>query len=148
MVKIVRRHRIQDDLQDNSSVLTLFARAGDLFKSTDSKDLIYALIGFLNPGVEIKPDHDLGHEDVFSSAARSFIEGIGNLDILAYSRGVSYSRNDIPSWCPDWSGSFLEVPMTMHTNSCQAALPGRPGHLFIEGTNPSQRPRAPKYRET
>jgi hypothetical protein len=60
MVKIVRRHQILDELQDNSSVLTLFARAGDLFKSTDSKDLIYALIGFLNPGVEIKPDYALG----------------------------------------------------------------------------------------
>jgi hypothetical protein len=106
MVKIVRRHRIQHDLQDNSSVLTLFARAGHLLKATDSKDLIYALIGFLNPGMEIKPDYDLGLEDVFSSAARSFIKGIGNLDIPAYSRGVSYSRNDIPSWCPDWVQIF------------------------------------------
>jgi hypothetical protein len=97
VMKIVRRHRIQDDLQDNSSILTLFARAGDLFKATDSKDLIYALIDFLNPGVEIKPDYALGIEDVFSSAARSLIEGIRNLDILAYARGVFYSRNDIPS---------------------------------------------------
>jgi len=35
-----------------------------------------------------------------------------------------------------------------YTRTCQAALPGRPVHLFLEGTNPSQRSRAPEYRET
>ena len=66
--------------------------------------------------MEIKPDCAPGIEDVFSSAARSLIEGIRSLDILAYARGESYSRNDIPSWCPDLSGSFLQVPMAIHTN--------------------------------
>lgn len=97
--------------------------------------------------MEIKPDYAPGIEDVFSSAARSLIEGIRSLDILAYARAYLTPEMTfhVGVWiCPDLFYRY-QWP---YTRTYQAALPGRPGHLFIEGTNPSQRSRAPEYRET
>jgi hypothetical protein len=66
-------------------------------------DKIYAILGLCSPlaSTIMHPNYSQPVQKLYSQVVKSFAEGIGSLDLLAYSQ-YSDSVFDLPSWTPDW----------------------------------------------
>lgn len=97
--------------------VTTFTR----FRSTDPRDKIFALWGFVQPDGRysslIKPDYKLGVREVYSKAAQHLILAEKSLDILACFPMINELPEptddlDLPSWVPDWRRYQSFCPFT------------------------------------
>jgi hypothetical protein len=88
------------------------------FKSTDPRDKIYGLLGFvdvpLGTNTEFQPNYDETNtaEAVYTNTARYLLEWDPQMSILQFS-GIGFPRpqflEHLPSWVPDWSSVDKEV---------------------------------------
>ncbi|KAF2675777.1 HET-domain-containing protein [Lentithecium fluviatile CBS 122367] len=68
----------------------------------DPRDKVYALIGLMPTSVAclLRPDYTLPLSQVYTSAAKAFIQGLDNLDPLQEAN--PWGPSDCPSWVADW----------------------------------------------
>ena len=75
-------------------------------KATDDRDKIYALLTLVSDkSLRIVPDYSLPIAQVFQNTALSIIANTKSLHVLAGDIGRK-DRQDLPSWCPDWSAPY------------------------------------------
>ncbi|KAI1092053.1 heterokaryon incompatibility protein-domain-containing protein [Rostrohypoxylon terebratum] len=70
-------------------------------KSSDDQDRVYALLGLLSNDLGITPNYYAKTPDVYVYTVRAIIGATGSLDVLYGDLGQK-TRNDLPSWVPDW----------------------------------------------
>lgn len=65
-------------------------------------DKIYSILGLCSPlaSTIMHPNYSQPVQKIYSQVVKYFAEGIGSLDLLAYSQ-YSDSMSDLPSWTPD-----------------------------------------------
>jgi hypothetical protein len=104
---------------------------------SDNRDSLYSLLGFLDDeSIKIQPNYRTDRHDVFIDAARCFIEGKLNLDILSFvprsNREIS-KEEGIPSWVPDWSKTGDVLPfISLTASSPFKAAMGRPHYELTQ----------------
>jgi hypothetical protein len=85
-------------------------------KATDPRDMVYALLGFLEETVvaELAPDYSLNSSLVYENAAKLCILERGTLDCLGY---CFFPQRDpsLPSWVPAWNNQGPGHPLAKHT---------------------------------
>ncbi|KAH7064450.1 heterokaryon incompatibility protein-domain-containing protein [Paraphoma chrysanthemicola] len=74
---------------------------------SDSRDLVYSILGMDPAGELIEPDYAKSVEDVFSEFAKTVVKKYRNLDILGHvttRRRKNYKSQvgPLPTWVPDW----------------------------------------------
>jgi hypothetical protein len=139
-------HQLYTMLQHQSD-RNVFGRSPDFWqllsetapnsRCADNRDSLYALLGFLDDdSIKIQPNYRTDRHDVFIDAARCFIEGKLNLDVLSFIPRANreFSREEgIPSWVPDWSKQGDIVPLTATTKpSPFKAAMGRPHYELTQ----------------
>jgi hypothetical protein len=87
-----------------SDVLACLRRA----KATDSRDMIYGLLGIL-PSKSIRPDYSSTPQDLYLSLVDYCIKEEKSLDIITLCRRSPSSTMELPSWVPDWTESWMET---------------------------------------
>ena len=76
--------------------------------ATDMHDKFYAIMGFLSEETRLIPDYSLSIEELFVEIARKALH-VGDISILRYAGSLPSKRN-LPSWVPDWSVDFNDIP--------------------------------------
>ncbi|KAI3317842.1 HET-domain-containing protein [Xylariaceae sp. AK1471] len=89
---------------DRPNSLLQFLHATRLYKSSDPRDKVYALLAMTPEKDEpdVAPDYTLSHREIFLSVAKFLLIHHNNLDVLCHCQGTPPSY-DLPSWAPDWS---------------------------------------------
>jgi hypothetical protein len=106
-------------------------------RCSDNRDSLYSLLGFLDDdSIKIQPNYRTDRHDVFIDAARCFIEGKLNLDVLSFvprlNREISREEG-IPSWVPDWSKSGDVLPLISPSRASPfKACIGRPHYELTQ----------------
>lgn len=73
--------------------------------STDPRDLVYAVLGFVQDfkGVSLAPNYTLDVKDVFSDLACQCLKNGYGLEVLHYANMTDDgTKSELPSWIPDW----------------------------------------------
>ena len=92
----------QTKQKKNSSFVALMFRLAGLVQATDPRDLVYSFLGFQDLASPIiKPDYSLSLSQVYTNAARSFIETMETLDVFGIT-SLTGRPTGLPSWAPDW----------------------------------------------
>lgn len=72
--------------------------------SSDSRDRVYSMLGFLRPRSRITPNYSLPVSVTFANAVKACVEESQNLDVLALvARGSPNPTSNLPSWIPDFT---------------------------------------------
>ena len=82
----------------------ILATVAGEFHCTDSRDMIYAILGLLPGSLPqiLAPDYFKPPPQVLWEYAIYILETVGLLDIIQYTSG---SSTEMPSWVPDWKAS-------------------------------------------
>jgi hypothetical protein len=103
---------IVSNQKKNAAFVALMLRLAGLVEATDPRDLVYSFLGFqdlANP--MIKPDYSLSLAEVYTDAARSFIDMTWSLDVFGIT-SFAERPTRLPSWAPDWTQRSPQgVPM-------------------------------------
>jgi hypothetical protein len=118
MIKLMKHYQ---DLVGITLVDCIMATS--MFKSTDPRDILYALLGLCAAGAGITPDYhqSVSVDDVSKLVAIKSLVGEQNLKILGLAmRGPSLSnegnqRSDWPSWVLDLTAQGTFVPLVSWT---------------------------------
>ncbi|KAK4454267.1 heterokaryon incompatibility protein-domain-containing protein [Podospora aff. communis PSN243] len=132
-----------------SRLLLEYLQAYQQREATDPRDKIYSLLPLVKIGdfgLPIEPDYEVSTPELFVHTARTIIETSGSLDILATAGTLQSDSGDLPSWCPDWSGTSKFYPERIsqirslqwynatHSMSPQILFSAEdPRHLRVEG---------------
>ncbi|KAL6690754.1 hypothetical protein J3F84DRAFT_175693 [Trichoderma pleuroticola] len=76
-------------------------------KASDDRDRVYALLGLCNQTTAIRPDYRLDVMEVFMAPIIETIRNTKSLSVL-YGDHSRKTRQDLPSWVPDWSTEIDE----------------------------------------
>jgi hypothetical protein len=88
---------------ENADFVALMFRLAGLVQATDPRDLVYSFLGFQDlTHPMIAPDYSLSLSQVYTDAARSFIETSRNLDVFSIT-SIAGRPTGLPSWAPDWT---------------------------------------------
>ena len=86
-------------------------------KATDDRDKVYALLTLVrDKWSSIVPDYSLTVAQVFQNTALSIIKNTISLHVLTGDIGRK-DRQDLPSWCPDWSAPYVDFDRRRAENS-------------------------------
>jgi hypothetical protein len=99
----------QEELFDILQILTKRRGVG----ATDSRDLIYSLLGVAKDVEDIKPDYTLSVNEVFISTAFHIIRGRHDLALLGR---VLEPSAELPTWVPDWRSSTFDWAFSVVSN--------------------------------
>lgn len=89
--------------EKNSGFVALMFRLAGLVQATNSRDLVYSFLGFQDLASPIiKPDYSLSLSQVYTDAARSFIQTTESLDVFGIT-SITAQPISLPSWAPDWT---------------------------------------------
>ena len=89
-------------ITDKPDSLLAFLKDTRHCKSSDPRDMVYALLGMSLEKDDFLPNYDLSTRDVFISLTKFFIKRDKKLDVLCHVQGARSPYN-LPSWVPDWS---------------------------------------------
>ncbi|KAI1738623.1 heterokaryon incompatibility protein-domain-containing protein [Xylaria scruposa] len=78
-------------------------------KATDSRDMVYGLLGFCNEEERsyIQADYSKSVQSVYTSVTRAMIRN-GFTDIMSWAQIDAKRIADLPSWVPDYSSTIYE----------------------------------------
>lgn len=80
--------------------------------ASESVDALFAFFGLMgDKGVKFEPNYQLSIEEKLVKFALAFIEGKGNLDILAFANRSGDTRG--ATWAPDWRRIKASIPLTV-----------------------------------
>ena len=85
-------------------------------KASDDRDYVYGQLGLANAKIMdyLKPDYSAKVESVFMDYTIAILETDRNLRVLeTCCAAIRDPKYDVPSWCRDWSGTFLGCPLTI-----------------------------------
>ncbi|KAL1872053.1 hypothetical protein Daus18300_004422 [Diaporthe australafricana] len=89
------------------------------FKSTDSRDRIFALLGLPFSGNDpqketlVKPDYIADAQSVYLSATKRMLTQDANLRLLSAVQHGLEINNSSPSWVPKWDQSLFAEPLAL-----------------------------------
>lgn len=85
------------------------------FGSTDSRDMIFALLNISSGGNDevLAPDYNKPMATVFIDTTRHMLTKTSPLISLLYSSGIGHIRavDELPSWVPDWSSHLSNMSL-------------------------------------
>ena len=132
-IEVLRERLKQDSLPSVSTLVAASRQA-----ATDPRDLVYALLGLAkeNDDPLLRPNYldSNSVSAVFLNLIEYSVRVENSLDIICLSQGRI--RNELPSWCPDWTNSPRLGWYTTSDFSDRAPFPLIPTHQFTLRNNP------------
>lgn len=108
LIRYIRSSQFQDCQEPSISQML---RSGRKNKSTDPRDLVYALLGLYETSTPVLPivNYSLSVQEVYEETVVACLSSSDPFTILSLAPADGFSSLKLPSWVPDFSALPLKV---------------------------------------